>query len=300
MDGSNIVSQDIMDGVRQSALLADVSLSMWSGERSDKNLLKKIKTDAGASGDIGRMVKYLLAGADQELKDVKSAFTAVRTEHYAMTLPWVSDPHAERQRGPRLLPNALYDEYLKRLATARHAAVQALDHFISVYPARVLTARTNLAALADAVYPGAEEVRAAFGIKVELEPIPEGAGFKGLPQQTIQRLTVLLNRKHQAMAAGAAQALWAAVHDRVGHMSEILADPDARFKASTVERVRELLTLLPGWNLMGDERVTEVVEDLRNIMDGVDSTILRDNQTVRSNVASRSQQVIDKLRAWQV
>jgi hypothetical protein len=299
MDGTSVV-KDLMDGVRQSAMLANVTLSMWSGEKSDKKAMEEVKNRNNAKGDVGRLVKKLLAGADDQLKDVRSAFTAIRMEHYAMTLPWVSDPTAERQRGARLLPVVFYDDYLKRLATARYAAVQQLDAFITIYPDLVARARTNLGGLADLVYPSPDEVRQAFGIKVDLEPIPEAAGFHGLPQQTIDRLGMLLNKKHQAMVSCASQAMWTAVRDRVGHMGETLGDPEARFKVSTIEHVKDLLTYLPGWNLTGDDRVTEIVADIEALMRGVTPEILRSDAAVRASVASQAKSVIEKLQGWGV
>ena len=73
---------------------------------------------------MGRAIKNLLAGADEPLKAVHAAFAAVRARYYAFTLPWVSDPHAERQHGPRLLPNALLDQFVTDISAPLRPAIR--------------------------------------------------------------------------------------------------------------------------------------------------------------------------------
>src|SRR4249920_3676737 len=88
---------DILQAVRESAVLADVSISLWGGTRTDAKLLNEMKATHGATGDVGKVLLNVLAGADDLLKKTRSAFAAVRLRHYELTLPWVSDPHATRQ-----------------------------------------------------------------------------------------------------------------------------------------------------------------------------------------------------------
>lgn len=299
MDGTtNITSVDVIQAVRESVMLADISISMWNAEKSDRGAMEDLKRQNNATGDVGRVVKNMLAGADLQFKELRSAFTAVRTSHYAMTLPWVSDPHAERQRGPRLLPHMLFDRYLDTLAKQRRAANAKLDAFCAEYPNYVAAAKANLGGLADAMYPSADEVRANFRIHFDFEPLPAGASFKGLPQDTIDRLAKALHGKQQRMVDQATAAMWGEVRDRVGHIVNRLGDPETRFKSSTIDGVRELVTLLPGWNLVGSPEVGEITEDIKRMLEGVDPKVLRDNQQVRSDVAAQAQAVVDKMNSW--
>lgn len=289
---------DLSEAVRETAMLASVTIHQWGAERSDASLMEKIKADAGAVGNVGRTVKNLLAGADGALKDTKSAFAAVRAVHYAITLPWVSDPHAERQRGPRLLPTLLWDKYMTEIGKARRTAYAARDAFISDYPALVERAKANLGTMADSVYPSASEVEAAFKISVDLEPIPAGAHFRGLPQQMIEKLGQSLQRKQEAMISAAQAAMWSEVRDRVGHVVARLGDPANRFKSSTIESVRELITLLPGWNVTCDERVAGIAQDLDEMLAGIRAEDLRDDARTRTTVVGQAQAVVDKLSQW--
>lgn len=295
-----IEQTDLMKAVRESAMLADVSISMWNAEKTDRDATEELKKQHGASGNIGRVVKNMLAGADAKLKEVRSAFSAVRTAHYNLTLPWVANPHAERQSGPRLLPTLLFQQYTGALSKGRWEAMNILDVFIEAYPNLIERARQNLGTLADTFYPTAENVKSQFRISFDFEPIPAGESFKGLPDHAIERLAAALQAKQQRMVGAATAAMWSEVKERVGHVVEKLADPEARFKSSTIANVRELITLLPGWDLANSSEGREVVQDIDNMLTGVDAKVLRDDLTTRSATAAKAQAVMEKLQRWGV
>lgn len=300
MDMNVLTDQDLSEAVRATAMLADVSISLWGAERSDTKIMDKVKSDAGAVGNVGRVVKNLLAGVDGSLKDTKSAFNAVRSQHYAFTLPWVSDPHADRARGPRLLPNVLFDRYLTAMSLKRREAMAALDKFIAEYPDLVTQARANLGTLADVSYPDAAEVRSSFRVTFDFEPIPAGTAFRGLSPTMLDKLSKSLASKQERMVVAASGAMWTQVRERVAHITERLTDPKTVFRESTVDSVRELLVLLPGWDLTGDPRVAEVVSDISRMLSGVDGKTLRKSETVRADVADQARGLVDKMAGWGV
>ena len=292
--------EDIATAVRSTALLADVTIGMWSGERSDRRLMDEVKVNNNATGDTGRVVKNLLAGADAPLKDVKAAFTAVRTAHYALTLPWVSDPHAVRQSGARLLPTKLFDQYMQDIGRRKHDASAALNVFIDRYPALVQTASHNLGTMVHlSEYPPPEVVRGAFKIVIDIEPIPDATSFKGLPDAVLERLGANLEKRQHRMIETATTAMWGTVRDRVTHLAGRLADPEAVFKSTTLEAARNLGTLVPGWNLVADARADEIVHDIaRMLPSDITEKTLRGNPTVRKDTSDKAQAIVDKLASW--
>jgi hypothetical protein len=293
-----LTDNDLSEAVRATAMLADVSISLWGAERSDAKIMDKVKADAGAVGNVGRAIKNMLAGVDGSLRDTRAAFNAVRSEHYSLTLPWVSDPHAERQRGPRLLPNVLFDRYLGEMSKRKRDAMAALDKFVTEYPDLVVQAKSNLGSLADLDYPSQNEVRGSFKVSFDFEPIPAGTAFRGLSPHMLDRLSKGLAAKQDRMVQGAMSSMWENVRERVTHVVERLSDPANTFKSSTVENVRELLVLLPGWNVAGDPRVAEIVKDLDQMLTGVDVKAIRKTESVRKDVADQAQRVTDKLTQW--
>ena len=295
MDGTTpvVTSTDVIQAVRESALLAQVSISTWTASRSDKTAGEKLTTDAGASRRAARVVINLLAGAEENLKAVTGAFEAVRSLHYSYTLPWVSDPHASRQKGPRLLPHLLFDQYLGALSRQKREAQALLDAWD--FDADVARAKPNLGSLTRADYPTADEVKGSFRIHMEFEPIPEGTQFKGLPDLAVERLSRALDTRQQRMVEEAQKALWKEARDRVSHMVEQFGDVERKAYASTLDNTRELLTLLPGWNLAGSPEVDEVVQDIKNMLDGVGIEDVRKSASTRQDVAENARRVLEKL-----
>jgi hypothetical protein len=247
---------------------------------------------------VGRVVKNLLAGADGKLKECKSAFSAVRSLHYQLTLPWVADPHAQRQTGARLLPNLLFEKYLTAMSAQKRHAQAALDAFIADYPDAVLRAKANLGTLADADYPDAEQVRAAFRVAFDFEPIPSNTSFRGLPDHMLEKLSDGLRRKQDRMIQTAQTSMWEEVRARVQNIAARLDDPKTTFRNTTVEHVRDLITLLPGWNIVADPRAAEIVGDIKAMLDGLEVKDLRNDPLLRKAAAAQGQGIIAKLNGY--
>jgi hypothetical protein len=294
-----ISQQDLADAVRSTALLADLTISMWGAERTDRKLMEEVKTQHNAVGNVGRTIKNLLAGCDTQLKATRAAYAAARTAHYQLTLPWVSNPHAERQAGPRLLPTMLFEKYLTEMSRLKKLALAELDKFVTEYPTLAAQAQVNLAGMAVASdYPTPEYVRAAFNLAFDFEPIAPASAFSGLPEHFVERLGAGLRRKQESAAQQAQAAMWERVKQTLEPLIERLSKPDAMFKTSTLEHVRDLIVLLPGFNVTGDPRITTVVDDIRSMLSGVSATTVREDATRRADVVNRARAVTDKLNQW--
>jgi len=294
-----IKREDLTEAVRATALLADLTISLWSGERTDRGLSDKIRAAEGAVGNTGRYLKNLLAGCDTELKDVKASYMAARAAHYQLTLPWVSNPTAQRQSGPRLLPNMLFDRYLTEMSKLRRSAQGKRDNFILEYPRLVAQAQSNLAGMAKAEdYPDQEEIRSSFKLTFDFIPIPSSGAFQGLPDGMLERLGNQLRQRQLRAVETSQAAMWERVREAVSHMIERLDDPAAIFKVNSIDNVRELITLLPGFNYAGDARVTTVVEDIDRMLDGITPKMLRQSQEARADVARQAKVLTSKMDQW--
>jgi hypothetical protein len=298
MDGTTISTNDVVQAVRESAMLADVTISTWTASKSDRAASDKLTADAGASSRAARVTINLLAGADENLKNIQSAFNAVRSLHYSLTLPWVSDPHAVKQTGARLLPHLLFDRYLQSLTRQKREAMLLLESWD--VDADIARAKPNLGTLTRADYPSADEIKRSFRVHIDFEPLPEGAAFKGLPDLAVERLSFALETRQKRMVETAQAAMWREVKTRVGHIVERLSDPDATFRAATLENTRELLTLLPGWSLIGNPAVDTVIADIHQMLDGVQAKDVRDNNNIRSDVADKARRLVAKLDSFGV
>lgn len=301
MSDEVVTSHDFNEALRDTAMLADVSIGKWSAEKADAKLMDQIKTDNGAHGKVGRAIKNLLAGNDTEYKNTCSAFDAVRTTHYQLTLPWSADPHTTRTSGPRLLSNVLFMRYLDAMSKRKAEAMKALDVFIADYPRAMQQALVNLGTMATvADYPDEVRIRAAFHASFTFVPLPAGSQFRGLPDHFIDKLAQTLEDRQRVVAAKAVTAVWVAAHDRVSRCARALSDPEGRLHASTLEHIAELAGLIPAWNITNDERLTEVAEDCGDIAKAASLKELRNQPLVRKHVATLASELQIKMERWGV
>jgi len=296
---------DLTEAVRSTALLVRLTIGVWSGEKTDKRVGAEIKQHHNAVGDTGRYIKKLLAGCDVELKATHTAYSRCRAYHLENTLPWESNQQAspaaggQRNLGARLLTNMLFHKYVKGMGDLERAAKQARDAFLVEYGGRVVQAQANLAGMGDPEdYPDVAEVKARFRIDIDFQPVPATGGFQGLPDAMLEKLGERLRGRQERAIAAAQADMWGRVREGVSHLIDRLEDPETRFKSSSVEAVRTLITLLPGFNCGGDARVNPVVADITSMLEGISAEDIRKNERVRQDVVAKAQALSAKLDQW--
>ena len=97
-----------MKSLSSSAMLVEVSISLWTGRRMDKKTANDIDVSSGAKTKVMSAYKNLLAG-DDSLSAIQKLAGVVRTYHTNITSPW-------NDSGQRLLPTAKFLEYKQEMA----------------------------------------------------------------------------------------------------------------------------------------------------------------------------------------
>jgi len=294
------VGEDLSEAVRNSAMLADITISVWSGTRLDKRVTEQVRVGNNAVGKAGRYTKNLFAGCDEKLKAVQGAYHAARTLHYESTLPW---SHNQRQSGPRLLSNIMFLDYIKNMTRLKKQAEALLETFLGAYPTLTVLAQANLGTLANPDdYPTVDEIRSAFDLDFEFTPIPQGSMFKGLPDNALRGLGKALEGRQARAAAAAQAAMWDRVKAAIGALVDRLtldgSNEVKTFKSTTVENVRALITLLPGFNVTNDRRVSTTIDDIHLMLAGVDADSIRREDRTREHVLRQASEIADRLRNW--
>jgi hypothetical protein len=302
-DISPISNRDLTKAIREAAMLADVSLSMWEASQNDPDLMDEVKRTHGARGDVGKVIKYLMTGADSQLKRTRNAFKAVQARHKELTLPWVSNRRAARVEGPRLLPHLLVHKYEAELGERRREAYAELDEFVASYPDLIIQAKSNLGTMVtDRSYPSPEEVKAKFNVHFDFWPVPDSEQFGAMDDHMLERFSKHLKGRQDTQAQIAQEEMWRRVKAPVEHLIERLTTDEEgeskMFKAASIEAVRDLITMLPGWNVTGNPVADEIARDIDVLLTGLDAETLRKNDGLRKETASESQKIIDKLAKW--
>ena len=87
------------------AMLAGLSISVWRGQKLDRQVTAKANADHGAAHDAGRYKKHCLNKGDIEA--ITRAISGAKEAYYRLTSPWADFGHADslvresRQTGDR-------------------------------------------------------------------------------------------------------------------------------------------------------------------------------------------------------
>lgn len=281
------------------AMLAAVRIQAWTARKLDKGASAEVEASHNAQSGAARVNKRLVDSG--RLAPVEKAARAAREVHATMTLPWLDD-------GSRILPAATFDAYAAAMRTARREYEAAVEAFVADYSDAVEEARTRLGSLfREADYPSPSCVRGKFSFSFRIFPVPMGSDFRAdVSDVQAARIREEIETAMSDAMAAAMRDAWERVARVAGAMAERLraykpaTETDRAqgvFRDSLVENVRELVELLPGFNLTGDARLTEVAERMRADMAAYDAAELRDDDAARELVAQAAESVLAEAKA---
>ena len=279
------------------AMLASLRITQWTARKIDKKVTHETNSAHGASADAGRYNKALLA--KDALASMLAISNAARTEHYAKTLPWLDD-------GARILPAMIYQDYANKMREYRESFEKAVAGFVSDYPSFVNDARNRLNGMFnESDYPTAQSIAAKFSFGVGLQQIPEANDFR-VDVGNEQARAIKADIEARAMEAlqNATNDAWKRIAETVGHMSAKLSEfkPASRtekaigiFRDSLVENVKELVGILPAFNLSNDARLTDICNRMQQDLCSYDADDLRNSDLLREKVKAQAQAILSDV-----
>jgi hypothetical protein len=229
--------------ITERAMLAAVHISIWTAVKHDRKVSCDVANQHGAHESAGRYNKQLLRGAER-LDALRTLAGQIRQHFYKITQPWSDE-------GYRLLPAHFYFELTTQMREFERAFSQSIDEFLEVYPSYIEQVRPELNGLfREEDYPSAEKLRAKFGVKLEVLPIPSGDDFRvTLSEEEQARVAREIDESVRESLNRGTKDLWARLTDVVTHMVDKLNEPESRFHASLVTNVFDLVDLLPRLNV---------------------------------------------------
>lgn len=283
-----------------------VEVRKWSGKVTDKGLSRELESDKHARSGSLRTVKDLMAGANKELKAVNSALDSIRTYSYNHTLPWSSS--TDVLRGPRLIPVAQVQDYLKEYMRLVQVYDQAKQEFLDVYETRRQQAITNLGSAAKVTdYPTKDEIADRFSVDIDLGVVPAVADFSRmpLPSDVAEHLGARMAQRQEVALKNAMNDLFTRVLEQVQRMATQLTkyseEGNARLYKSLVGNIRDLCQLLAASNVAGDERLRELTERIDKSLCTHDVDVLKANPTTAGQVAKEATAIaqdIESIIEW--
>lgn len=278
--------------ISSSAMLVEMNISVWTGQKVDRGATIKVTDEARASNDAGLFRKNLMAGTTLR-KEIADYAALCRTWHNGRTLPW-SD------KGSRLLPTSMFFDY-KQEANARRSYFDSkVTQFIEQYPNLVLAAERSLGDLFNpSDYPSIDEVRAKFGFRLVFSPVAESGDFRiDVGNSELAELREQYESAYESRVKEAMQTAWDKLHDVLTTMSEKLTEPEGEkpklFHGTFVSNISDMCSLLTHLNIANDPELEMARRELERAIANVDIADIRSDPGLRVDLKARVDEVLGK------
>jgi hypothetical protein len=289
-----------MTTLTSKAMLAQLSVHMWTARRYDAAASEEIADIHEATGDAGRFNKLLLPKA--HLRGLQSAVTALRAHHATNTLPWTIN-------GVGLLPATNYFAYMEQHRKLLAAFETAKADFLQGYDFARKAAQRDLGTLFQASdYPDQDALADRIGAELQVMPLPDAKDFRvALGDAEEARLRAEIEKSVEAAIDGAVRSLWQRVHDTVATMQTRLEaykrDPatgkvSAPFRDSLVGNMRELVDLLGRLNVTNDSALEAMRRRLDEKLCQAEPEALREDDVLRASQARECKAVLDLMSGY--
>tara|TARA_R110000751_G_scaffold114157_4_gene213534 strand:- start:90 stop:881 length:792 start_codon:yes stop_codon:yes gene_type:complete len=263
---------------------------MWTARKLDKAVSKEIDVNKHTTVNAGNYNKHLLAGSDQLARLAKLS-SEIRDWHTRQTLPW-SDT------GTRLLPTSNLFDYKQRLGQYETEFNNTVNEFLVDYPQIVTMMAYSLGRLFDRTeYPDADQIRAKYGLRYTIMPVPESGDFRvDIADDIKAKMKSDYESAYEDRLGNAVGDAWSRLHVTLKHMVERLGGNDKKiFRDSLIDNALELTSLLTKLNITKDPKLERARVELENSLIGVSAEDLRKSPGLRKEVVNKVSEIMGKF-----
>lgn len=274
--------------IHTNVMLVELRISQWTARKQDKRVSSKVAAESHVDEKVGSYYKSLLD--PDVLKRIKQHINEARTQYYTMTLPWADD-------GPRILPAALYFDFMAAMSDAREGFEALVNQFLSDYPFHREEAKRFLGNLfKDEDYPDPQTLASKFGFSLTVRPLPRSDDFRcAIGSEEVDKIRQDIEAQTQAAMQDTMRAAFHRVLDVAARYAERLEKEDGIFRDSMVENARELVDLMPKLNVTDDPELTRLVDAVRSKLAVHEPEALRTNMVVRKEVAATAKTIVSDI-----
>lgn len=278
--------------ISNSCMVVNLQIGLWKGYRLDKEASRTVTEQNGAHADAARVNKHLIP--KEALAPIESAAGAVRTHFYANTLPW-------KDNGDRVLTRKRYAPFIQAHEELRTRFDNAVEDFLArSYAEARAKAEFRMGELFKAEdYPEARSLRPRFYVNMDIDAVTTAGDFRVALDENAAE--IVRNGMESAMETRLRRAMtdvWARLADVVTHFHDKMADTDAVFRDSTVEKLAEVVELLPDLNVLDDPDLERIRVDVAERLVGLTAKDLRKDPVVRSTAADEAKRIIEDMKGF--
>jgi hypothetical protein len=275
----------------EKALLVDIRIGNWSARIHDADASQSVSNEYKNDPAYARVNKSLVAR--EEIQKIWQLVYEARRYHYSVTLPWGDN-------GSRLLPATLYLDFTKKISAYRQQFISRVEKFLSLYPDLIKDAKKSLGGLfKQDDYPSPGALRGKFSFETHFTPISDANDVRvKLQEEDVEKLKRQIEARQTDLQAEAMRSVWERLYEVVGHLSEKLNDPKAIIRDSVVEKVHDLVAILPKLNIAGDAALNSMTNEIRKKIIRHTPEEMRKTDGVRGEVAKEASEILDKMKGY--
>lgn len=272
-------------------MTVNIQIGVWTGHRLDKAASQKVTSDANAAGDAARVNKLLIP--KDAMKEITSTASAIRLHFYEKTLPW-------KDNGDRLLPRALFMEFMAEHNRLITIFTQARDQFVDTsYPSAREQAQFRMGELFKAAdYPMPSQLRDKFYINLDIDAVTEAQDFRvEMDATTVTQIQADITANLQQRMRRAMQDVWQRLAETLGHFAEKMST-DAIFRDSTVKHLDDLIAVLPALNILDDPQLEALRQEIEGTLTGFRPADLRKDPALRKGVGDDAKAIMARMQGF--
>lgn len=276
----------------EKAMVLTLSIGIWQGYRLDKQASAEITAAKGANSDAARVNKHLVP--KEALAKIVTASGAVRTHFYTHTMPW-------RDNGDRLMPRVKFTTFIQEHEALVTTFKDEVNTFLDEkYPAAIEQAEFRMGELFDRDdYPPVSNLRHRFYCDMDINPVTTINDFRvAIDSEHVDMVRTTMEKAAEERVQRAMGDVWRRLAEAVGYFHERLADPDAVFRDSTINKIDELIDLIPGLNVLDDPNIEAIRQQVKKKLGGLDVKGIRKDPAHRAELAGEAKEIVDKMAGF--
>jgi hypothetical protein len=270
------------------ALLANLTISQWTGRKLDKIATDTVEINHKTEGKVGNYTKKLLPNA-RELEEVNRHAASIRAFFYEQSLPWHTD-------GARIISAKNYLDFINAFKIKKQAFDASVSEFITAYPTLMEKARLKLGDLfRETEYPTIEKLQNSFQCEVNFLPMPDVSDFR---TEILESEKESFLAKMKQVEVDAMRECWNRLFTVVDKAANRIADPSAILRDSLIENIQEICQLLPRLNISNDPALESMRLNVEKTIAGISVDACREFPQVRDESAKKLADIMNTMSSF--
>ena len=205
--------------------------------------------------------------------------------------------------GRRILPNALNETVSRDLGEFQSRFFDRVDDLRAALPSAIEAARAaNPKLFKEADYGSIDDIIERYTFSVEYDLIPDANDIRvDASKEFVDSLRAEVQGRSDRKLKEVTDKATSTIIAVAGHFAERceVFDPENKgkspFRNSTVEKVRDLINVIPALNINGDARIEKARQDLIGVVGNKSAKEFRENDNAREDAAAKARAVADNI-----